>query len=58
MKKFNVSIKEINYGAAVVEANTKEEAEKLVYDMYFNGEIHWTDNEINEIDAIEESAII
>jgi hypothetical protein len=54
MKKFTVSIKEINYGATIVEAESEEKAEELAMEVYYNGDIHWTDSEIDEITVDED----
>jgi len=51
MKSFVVSITETSSGAVIVEAADEAEAEKIGMDMYMNGEVHWTDSEINKIDA-------
>jgi len=55
MKTFNVSITEINYGAVIIEANNKKEAEDAAEAAYFNGDVHWTGSEISEMTIIEEA---
>ena len=54
MKKFLVSITEANYGSILVEAHSKEDAEKSALEIYFNGETHWTNSEITGIDIEEQ----
>jgi uncharacterized protein YciI len=53
MRKYSVCITEINRGAIIIEANSKEDAESLAMDVYYDGETHWTDSEITELEALE-----
>lgn len=53
MNKYSVRIKETNYGVAIIEAESKKQAEELVYDVYYNGNMHWTDSDISEIESFE-----
>jgi hypothetical protein len=51
MKKYCVSITEVNRGAAIVEAENEDEAMEIAMDVYYNGEVHWTDTRANRISA-------
>ena len=53
MKKYVVSITEISSGSVIIEAESKEDAENKVIDVFHDGDIHWTDSEISKIEAVE-----
>ena len=39
--KYIVDVKDISYGTVEVEANSKEQAEEMAQDMYFDGQVMW-----------------
>ena len=49
--KFNVKYTEINYGFAVIEADSKEEAEDMAMEVYNAGSVSWGESEITDICA-------
>lgn len=55
-KKFVVSVTETNYGSAIIEATSKEEAEALAQDIYNEGNFHWTDSSLSSFEAEEDKA--
>jgi len=54
MKRFVVSITELNYGTVVVDASNAEEAKIIAKTLYYDGQFHWTDSEISEISVDED----
>ena len=53
MKKFVVSFTEINYGFAIIDAESAGAAVEMARDVYNAGNVHWTNSEISEISAAE-----
>lgn len=51
--KYEANVKEISYGYITVEANSKEEADRLAEKAYFNGNTYWTSGEY-EIAEVKE----
>ena len=52
--KYKVSISELNHGFAIIEADSKEEAESRAQEVYNKGAVTWVDSKITEIMAQEE----
>ena len=49
--KFNVKYSEVNYGFAIIEADSKEEAEDRAMEVYNAGNVKWVDSEATDICA-------
>ena len=49
--KFNVKFSELNYGFAIIEADSKEEAEDKAMEVYNAGNVKWVDSEVTDICA-------
>ena len=49
--KFNVKYCKINYGFAIIEADSKEEVENKAMEVYNAGNVHWVDSEVTDICA-------
>ena len=57
--KFNVKYSEINYGFAIIEADSKEEAEDKAMEVYNAGNVKWVDSEVADIRAdVEHDPVI
>ena len=52
MAKYIVSITETSSGSAIIEANSREEAEEKIMDVFYDGGVHWMDSEISGIQAV------
>ena len=55
-KKFIVSVTEKNYGSTIIEAESKDEAEEMALEVYNQGNFHWTDSNLSEFEAREDTA--
>ncbi len=49
--KYHVTITEINYGGADVEARNETEAQEKARQEYYNGNVFWKDSEISDLNA-------
>ena len=56
MKKFAVSVTEVNYGAIIVEASDEIMARSMAMESYHCGEIHWTNSEISIVEVHPDQA--
>jgi len=51
IKTYKVYVSEIRYGSVLVEAGTKEEAEKLAKGSYENDKVWWHERELSDVSA-------
>lgn len=45
--KYTVDVKDTSYATIIVEASTKEEAEALALEKYYEGKMEWEDCDID-----------
>ena len=45
--KYIVDVKDISYGTVDVEADSKEQAEEMAQDMYFDGQVMWDEADVS-----------
>ena len=45
--KYIVDVKDISYGTVEVEAESKEQAEEMAQDMYFDGQVMWDEADVS-----------
>ena len=55
-RNFVVSVTETNYGSAIIEAESKEEAEERALEVYNQGNFHWKNSSLSEFMAEEDTA--
>lgn len=49
--KYVVSVKEVNYGAVTVEANSPEQAKELAEQEYYGGNVYWDNSDIDYLNV-------